>query len=151
MKNTDNSSNLLSRPFPLLTLPPEIRTQIYTYCLCAPNQGLRFYDPQCRLRAHRAPTTALLSANKQLHAEASAVLYSKNEFLFLEPRGLLNFARKIGPRNSKLVRQIRIRIHFYEDEDIVMWSRGRKPKGLLWERPPSRREVESSWPRGLRI
>jgi hypothetical protein len=70
-----------------LDLPPEIRLEIYQYLLVVPNV------PRSRLPASRCSVSVpILSANRQIHAEASRVLYSYNKF-FAHPSLLTAFPR----------------------------------------------------------
>lgn len=58
-------------------LPPEIRNMIYTFALLPEREMYPFkYTSKSRQR----PAVALLSVNKQIHNEATPILYSKAIF-----------------------------------------------------------------------
>ncbi|KAF2664268.1 hypothetical protein BT63DRAFT_105255 [Microthyrium microscopicum] len=107
-KSSNTSANLRRDTFPFLSLPPEMRNEIYGWCLAMhdneplimkdtvtlvpekviSNTGLlqiRIYPTKgpCRLnraegRSRAVPLiTSILRINKQIHAEAASLLYSR--------------------------------------------------------------------------
>lgn len=103
------------------SLPAEIRTFIYEFLLTLPHP-LFLYRDGTRVRAFapdRPPRwLALLRANRQLHAEASAVAYGSNSFLLLDksPRHvevLKKFLGCIGSTNAGTLS------HLYIDFPVV--------------------------------
>jgi len=66
----------------LLSLPVEVRTMIYEYCLCVniPIQPVKLGNAFERFGA-TAPTVAILSVCKSINEEAAAVFYGKNTWL----------------------------------------------------------------------
>ena len=116
-----------------LNLPHYLRTHIlqllllrqpnsiipnYNYCSIEVSEGLALNDNV------DAP---LLLVNKQLHAEASHVLYTENTFSFHDPHIALWFLKRIGPTN---VARIRAAI-FLLDTGEVNNAFG-VPKEKLW-------------------
>ncbi|KAJ6256373.1 hypothetical protein Dda_8873 [Drechslerella dactyloides] len=92
--STDRSS-CSTPPFPFLTLPPEIRDEIYSYLVCfnepaihnaalPPNQP--DYQPIPRL------DLSIFRVSKQIHEESSRVFYSQNVF----PVRMLTESRLVG-------------------------------------------------------
>ena len=115
---------------PFLRLPLELRIQIYLYLLISPDPQLRLLDEDgdikcndvseglkvCRLYGSRPPyapfyfTPALLSVNRQIHAEATHVLYSNHIFEFDHPVDtVIAFLKRWSPSTRALVRDIWIR------------------------------------------
>jgi hypothetical protein len=85
-----------------LTLPPELRLEIYTLLLLLP--------PYSRYAAPSRVHGSILRTSRQIHDEASSLLYSKNTFL-AHPSLLTSFPRlreNYAPVKEKLaVRRIR--------------------------------------------
>ena len=92
------------KPFPFMEFPPEIRNCIYRMLLTTPKIPIEFPEPTGRNRALRAAnwekcTTwkmrrrhktiflEILEVSKQLHAEASGVLYGCNIFKYRSDYG----------------------------------------------------------------
>lgn len=68
------------RPFPFLSLPPELRTVIYDHCLIIPGEivpypGIAEEEDEVEFEK---PTIALLEVSRLIRAEARPSLYSKN-------------------------------------------------------------------------
>ncbi|KAG9235833.1 hypothetical protein BJ875DRAFT_256313 [Amylocarpus encephaloides] len=102
------ASRSRDEPFPFLRLPREIRDQIYTYSLVLPGR-----TSACRRvwRWHSmslAPGVARV--NKQIHLEASRVLYGESIFVFMSPKQLRTFQNEISAENCAKVRSISIDI-----------------------------------------
>lgn len=91
-------------PFPFLNFPPEIRNCVYKMLLTTPKIPIEFPEPTGRNRALRAAkwekcTTwkmrrkhktiflEILEVSKQLHAEASGILYGCNIFKYRSDYG----------------------------------------------------------------
>lgn len=101
----------------LFRLPPEVRIDIYRRVLSIRRPLQLFQQPgsdKVELFAYRpAQWLALLFTNRQLHAEASAVLYRINHFIASNvpqnPDTLLpSFLRTIGPANAGYVSRLTI-------------------------------------------
>ncbi len=92
-------------PFPFLDFPPEIRNCVYKMLLTTPKIPIEFPEPTGRNRALRAAkwekcTTwkmrrrhktlflEILEVSKQLHAEASGILYGCNVFKYRSDYGM---------------------------------------------------------------
>lgn len=68
----------IAQPCRLLTLPAELRLRIYSFAL-APTRSLYLHrTPNKRRAVTPAISPALLATNRQIHAEASGVLYVEN-------------------------------------------------------------------------
>lgn len=87
------------KPFPFLDFPPEIRNCVYKMLLTNPKAPIEFPEPTGRNRALRAASwercttrklkrmhktifLEILEVSKQLHAEASGILYGCNVFKY---------------------------------------------------------------------
>ena len=92
------------KPFPFMEFPPEIRNCVYRMLLTTPKIPIEFPEPTGRNRALRAAnwekcTTwkmkrrhktiflEILEVSKQLHAEASGILYGCNVFKYRSDYG----------------------------------------------------------------
>lgn len=69
----------IDRPFPFLSLPRELRDEIYSYVLLfgPPKEPFSIPVP---LFERPCLETSLIYLNKQIHDEATSVLYSRNTF-----------------------------------------------------------------------
>ncbi|EMD62271.1 hypothetical protein GGP41_002197 [Bipolaris sorokiniana] len=81
-----------SQPFRFLDLPGEIRNSIYDLLLCSWDDEVE-YDPSMissslSRRVPSSPSTGLLRANRQIHAEASDYMIRRNQFVRVTCRGL---------------------------------------------------------------
>lgn len=95
---TEMSANFLS-------LPRELRDQIYAYVLVDQDYidiGIGYYP--------RPFSPPLLRTNKTIHREATSLLYTHNRFNFTgcDPALVPSFFDKIGRENAKHIRHIRI-------------------------------------------
>ena len=90
--------------FVFLSLPLKARLRIYEFIFIVKPQVI----PYCKPPAHHPITPAILRTCKQIHNEASPVLYSKNTFLIAEPERILKWFMQIGRANIKLLNNIRI-------------------------------------------
>jgi len=64
-----------------LSLPLKARLRTYEYVLVSEPQVILYYKPA----ADPPITPSILRTCKQIHSEASPILYSKNTFLVAEP------------------------------------------------------------------
>ena len=109
---------------PFLSLPSELRNLIYQYCLIDEND-LRI---EARTKAYRRIATIedtsglvpeILLANRQINAEASAVLYGQ-PLTFINTSAQYLFLCQIGPVHRGLL----------QDITIERWCEGRALKAL---------------------
>jgi hypothetical protein len=123
MQVTDTPSK---KPTSFLDLPRELRDEIYTQALqmpvpidigcCLPSPGY-WHDPVSN--PLRPSTPHLLLANKQIHDEATAVLYGTNTFKFPHPGQFSAFNEQIGADNAKQIKNISLWIRFPGPDEIV--------------------------------
>jgi len=114
------------RFFPFLRLPLEVRTKVYRCILVS----TLHYGPRNDLWRPIAADNAvfkiglfekdavlpLLLLNRQVHAEATVVLYGENTFIFRVSGfadGPLGFLDRLPPRYVRLLRRIYIRTGYY--------------------------------------
>lgn len=91
-------------PVVFLSLPLEARLRIYKYLLICKSQVVT----HCRPATEHPITPSILRTCKQIHNEASSVLYSKNTFLIADPERNLKWFKQIGRFNLKLLSNIRV-------------------------------------------
>ena len=114
----------------LLTLPVEIRLQIYNLLLVT--RFSRIQDPflacQTVVRLHmnrtlqsRTMEPGILQTCKQIYHEANSILYSQNVFSITEPEEMFQFIAQIGPINIKLVKSLDIWVP--ENAELFPWLR----------------------------
>lgn len=123
------STGFYDNPLPFLSLPREVRDQIYMYSLQAPREafvttrhvGMLSCDkyPNSAHYPFKPATPGLLLVNKQIHEEANRVLYSYNKFTFHHPRELLEFQEQVGSLNCALIRRMKIFVLFTVDSTYV--------------------------------
>lgn len=94
----------LETPLVFLSLPLEARLRIYKYLLVCKPQVIT----HCRPATEYPITPSILRTCKQIHNEASSILYMKNTFLIADPERNLKWLEQIGRRNLKLLSSIRI-------------------------------------------
>lgn len=127
------------QPLRFLDLPPELRTKIYKLSLVQPEgiefcpepwqftgsapvgtiHKAEFDESWDNIRAHHtkkmadlAQAARLLRSCKQVYREASKIFYNENEFRFTNTSGFVAlgiFLHRIGPFNSKMLRNITVR------------------------------------------
>lgn len=90
-----------------LSLPSKARRRIYEYLLVCKPQIMPDYRPAAR----QPITLSILRTCKQIHSEASQILYSENTFLVAEPERTLKWYIQIGQVNVKHLESIRIFVH----------------------------------------
>lgn len=109
----------------LLTLPVEIRLQIYEFLLISqadPEQSPSWAVGKTSRKMislhmiqaphYRTLKPAILYTCTQIHREAASVLYGGNVFNFSEPTQMFRFMAQIGPTNTKFVRSLDIWIPY---------------------------------------
>ncbi|KAK3327383.1 hypothetical protein B0T19DRAFT_161616 [Cercophora scortea] len=106
--DTDTAIETNQKPSPFLTIPLELRLEIYTHLLTLPP------SPVATTKQTLHP--AILSANHQTHAEALPILYTNNTFL-AHPHNLTSTPQLLptlppitSPTNLPLVRRWRLRV-----------------------------------------
>jgi hypothetical protein len=106
MNEASASSKTSGAPTNFLSLPRELRNQIYAYVLV--DQDYIALETWYYPRPPLFPR--LLRTNKTIHGEATELLYTHNRFSFTmcHPELLPSFLDRIGPDNSKHIRHIRI-------------------------------------------
>ena len=104
-QRTRKSAKDLSKPFPFMDFPPEIRNCVYKMLLTTPKIPIEFPEPTGRNRAlraanwekctswkmrrrHKTVFLEILEVSKQLHAEASGILYGCNVFKYRSDYGM---------------------------------------------------------------
>ncbi|QGA19186.1 hypothetical protein EYB26_006874 [Talaromyces marneffei] len=104
-------------PFPLLRLPPELRTIVYEMTLCCPGINIcamKEEAPSPRqakvfLQRNRDNNPlSLLMTSRGIYDEARSVFYSKNKFTFANIDAVPIFLIGIGQENAKLLRSLRL-------------------------------------------
>lgn len=98
------SGTRIPKRFPFMDFPPEIRNHVYKMLLTTPNIPIEFPEPTGRNRALRAANwercktwkmrrkhktifLEILEVSKQVHAEASGILYGGNVFKYRSDYG----------------------------------------------------------------
>ena len=106
-----------------LTLPPEIRLQIYSLLLINGSDLVQEGDENTGQERFMLPTKigefivegpgygidpTILQTCRQIYREANPVLYSQNVFVSDDPENVVRFFEQIGPVNLKLIRKLKI-------------------------------------------
>ncbi|KAM0798585.1 hypothetical protein BDR22DRAFT_964553 [Usnea florida] len=102
----------------LLSLPPELRLRIYEYIF--PRKP--HLTPHLKQPQDLALAASLFRTCKKFHTEASPLLYSKNTFLISNPELCQKWLSRIGPRNTTLLRSLRIWIDPVSDTDYTPFT-----------------------------
>ncbi|KAI9697180.1 MAG: hypothetical protein M1836_004744 [Candelina mexicana] len=128
----------------LLTLPPEIRNQIYILVLHSPTpisthfttrprrhsissistsappstSSTLFSDPSPPL----APLKALLDTNRQLRLETSPLYYSLNTFTFTSAHSFIKFTEVRPARYISLICTLCITLRRHELQSLLFWT-----------------------------
>ncbi|KLJ13551.1 hypothetical protein EMPG_11510 [Blastomyces silverae] len=99
-------------PCLLLLLPYELRHQIYNASLAASNP----IDPHNKRKASFSPS--LLATCKQIHDEATPILYRENEFILHNIPRDAQWLDEIGARNVSILK----RVQFFVDEGPIVMT-----------------------------
>jgi hypothetical protein len=129
-------ASLISEPLCLLNLPPEIRSNIYDLLLVAPN-GIMTCSHKDFI-----PHPQILRVCRQIHTEASPILYGKNQFhLVVQNLRVIHSGRhgwtNCGAKNINSIRRLNIDSYpapslwdpFY-DEQVMAAGIGVEPRVL---------------------
>ena len=101
-----------TKNFPLMRLPPEIRTMVYKEVLLA-SPFISILSQDLRLPVYMGyspPTTELLRAFKTLNHEAMPIFYGHNMFDFEDLDVLHGFLTTIGIQQRRMITSIALRI-----------------------------------------
>lgn len=115
------------KPFPFMKFPPEIRNCVYKLLLTTPKFPIEFPEPTGRNRALRAASwekcttwkmrrkhktifLEILEVSKQLHAEASGILYGCNVFKYRSDYGKGPRPLILPTRHLQLLKHIKISV-----------------------------------------
>ena len=110
------------RKISFLDLPPELRNNVYRYCLVSPRrlQVYKRLGPACSNRTTLTPQ--LLVCCRQIRDEATAILYGENTICL--PEGLATagyaaeFVKQIGRDNAELVLHLELSIAYLNEDGI---------------------------------
>jgi len=102
-------------PITLLTIPVEIRLLVYDYLLVSRDRwaGFKVIETSLSKRIPCEPRSlhpAILLTCKQIHNEASPILYSENEWYIGKPPPYLKIFDHIGPTHMKQIKTMRISV-----------------------------------------
>jgi hypothetical protein len=112
------------RPFPFLSLPPEIRNYIYSLVVTTPevidpNAELIFNrlqgKPRLSRRLHPETILALACVCKQTHDEVLPVYFGQNRFEFRNTYALYRFLQGLSRQRRHLIKE------------VVIWWHGKCP------------------------
>lgn len=115
-------------PTNFLSLPRELRDQIYAYVLVDEEH----IEPSTWIIASYRPQ--ILLTNKMIHAEATEIFYTHNCFAFTGHSGddlVDSFFARIGRENSKYIRHVRINFPMFKYLDPSDVSLTEKSVGVL--------------------
>ncbi|KAF1348919.1 hypothetical protein BDV97DRAFT_414883 [Delphinella strobiligena] len=121
---TKPSPNIATEPFPYQSLPPELRLKILKLTLTDPRaiEMHEYYDDESLVGRCKEPNTDafaflfqdphlcifLLRVNKDMYAEARAVLYGDNTFRFSSTPIMERFLIQIGEGNRSRIRRVEL-------------------------------------------
>ena len=130
-----------------LLLPLELRLQIYEYMyLCKKPIML---DKNRQHRTERSLPLSVLRTCKQIHQEASTILYSQNIFSLTWPAQICKWLTQIGRANIKLLKTIHILAHpkWNEEEEYFARTTGcwYKVLDFLAREATGLRHIEICW------
>ena len=108
-----------------LSLPLKARLRIYELLLVREQQAI----PHCKPSFAPPAMPAILRTCKQVHKEASRVLYAENTFLVSNPKRILEWLTKIGRANIELLHRIRIFVDPVYSTEKNLFSGG---EALFW-------------------
>ena len=103
---------------PFLSLPFEIRQQIYNLCLIG-KPAHPFTWPAGHSNPHIQPQ--LLGVCKQIHLEAAKILYTKNRFSFHHPSDCCVFTHIMDPKLAGSLTSVIFRLRDRE-ADVMLWT-----------------------------
>ena len=107
-----------------LLLPLELRLQIYE-CIFLCKKQIKVHSYR-KPRAERSIPPSILRTCKQIHQEASPILYSKNTFSISFPQAILKWLSEIGRANIKLLNTIHIEVIAMENSQDMAELSARK-------------------------
>ena len=117
MSDTESPTTAPTPPFPLLKLPSEIRTRIWTLVVEVEIVVIDYGDYRSRQTGrHFFPTTmSLASTCRQMYHEVAPIYYSKNLFHFPHESRLRlsQFAEAIGPTNTESITRVGFPRHLH--------------------------------------
>lgn len=123
-----------------LSLPLEARLYIYKNILICQPQVVTHWRPV-------GINASILRTCKQVHSEASPILYSENSFLVANPEGILQWLKQIGPVNTKLLKRVCIVVDAVWSTVARPSTRDRPRGGSRWYKLLNRLAQEAT---GLR-
>ena len=132
-----------------LLLPLELRLQIYEYIFLCKKQII-LYKTRKHWIEHPIPPSILRTC-KQIHQEASPILYSKNIFSISYPERISKWLLEIGRANIKLLKTIHIWVDppliaagaaRYNAKETAFWY---KVLDLLAREATGLRHIEIHW------
>ena len=141
--------NLQNPSATFLLLPLELRLHIYEYLFLCKWQ-IKPYRYHRTRPGHSIPPS-ILQTCKQIHQEASPILYSKNTFSISFPQQIFKWLQKIGRANIKLLNTIHVSVHAvmitevtekYDVKETACWY---KVLDLLTREATGLRHVEIHW------
>ncbi|KAK4612240.1 hypothetical protein CLAFUW4_12887 [Fulvia fulva] len=91
-----------STPTTFLSLPPELRNEIYKLAIDYDDEICVTGKSERDLHATNARGAAVLRSCRQVHDELVAILYGSNTFVFTEHGALLTFLRVAGAHTKHL-------------------------------------------------
>jgi hypothetical protein len=111
------SSTTSAMPISFLSLPPEIRNEIYKYIVVQREPIICYtWSSSWELLYPLELQAKILRANKTIHHEASFLLYSQNSFRIIQLRrfelgtsegpSFAAFLKRIGPENASYLQHI---------------------------------------------
>ncbi|KAJ4288482.1 hypothetical protein N0V90_011718 [Kalmusia sp. IMI 367209] len=121
----------------LLSLPRELRDRIYSYALVS---QFPFWWPSPTTPKHNV-ALGLLSASRQVHSEATPILYSLNKFLFTNPSDCTMF-RIVASPLSENITSVYLRIR---EKDVKPWAKYLGSKDPSWSMKYDLPKLKSLW------
>lgn len=109
--NMDSSTSRLH----LLALPTELRSRIWSILIGHQSAKLAQGSNGAEYLIGKPRSSQIFRVCKQVHAEASAALYTNTTFkasLTLDPKVIW---RIVGPHNGRLIKQLEMHVNGYED------------------------------------
>ena len=130
-----------------LLLPSELRLRIYEYIFLYEPQLVPIFKPP----AERSISPSILRTCKQIHQEASPILYSENTILISDSEQIFQWLTQIGRTNIELLNNIRIWVDAVYSTKNTIFSSARestfwyKVLDKLAREATGLRHVEVSW------